>query len=281
MSWKTLIDAMVQLPMKDDVVGGSRHEHPLKDVLEAEPAIYWYPGSGHDLVPLVLDMPRNPTGRRLFPHLGSHQAKPLLLWMNDYNDCSTGFHDQGEHPVDLGGARPIVRIEGEPGRFCIPIPAQSAGDMSAATIPLTVFKARVMNAKPRRRPRHVRPLGGDLCTVFYSAVESEMLLRTIFAPHRIRVEIVALVKQGGFSNQRADFSQYKDIPRLLTEFTRDVGPVQAYLVDNNVKIRDYHSLERLWQPAWGFCGTRMWVPNKDMIYLARGGCSSRSGAAGA
>jgi len=48
MSWKTLIDSLISLPMFDDAVGSSHHEQTLKDVLEAEPAIYWYPGCGED-----------------------------------------------------------------------------------------------------------------------------------------------------------------------------------------------------------------------------------------
>jgi hypothetical protein len=256
MSWKTLIDSMVQLPMEDDIVGCNRNEQTLKEVLEVDPAIYWYPGSGNDLAPLVLDVPRNPTKRRLFPLHGARQGKPLLLWMNDYNDSFAGFPDQREYRVKLGDVQATVEITESPGRSVIPA-GRPPGNKRATAIPVTVFKARVMGVEPARRRRSVRPPGGDLYTVFYSAAESENLLRSIFVPHCIPIQVVALVRQGGFSDQRLHFEQYQDIKRLLENFRSKVGKVQAYLADNEVQIPNY---ERFGQPfpGWGYNGVQMW-----------------------
>jgi hypothetical protein len=273
MSWKSLIDSMVHLPMMEDVVGKGCGEQLLKDVLEAEPAIYWYPGAGDDVAALVLDMPQNPTGRRLFPLRGHRQGKPLLLWMNDYLDGYAAFPSGGKDiggkfDVNLGKVQATVKIENSPCRFVIQTAGTSPSNQRATAIPLTIFQARVkskpsMKGKPARYERDVK---GDLYTVFYSAAESEMLLRLVFAAHRIPVEVVALIKQGGFSVQRghfdkSGFEQYRDIPRLLTEFAPQVGQVQAYLVDEDVNIPNYKPLPHPNQSAWGEgVGARMWVP---------------------
>ena len=56
------------------------------------PSIYWYPGSGSDFRPLVLDVPNNGAGRRLLrttcPDL---TEDPVVFWMNDYADYYAEF----------------------------------------------------------------------------------------------------------------------------------------------------------------------------------------------
>jgi len=47
---------------------------------------FWYPGSGDDLTPLMLDVPNNPAGRRLLRLNGKPQSNPVLFWMNDYSE---------------------------------------------------------------------------------------------------------------------------------------------------------------------------------------------------
>ena len=260
MSWEALLGSLDECVTWDTLSKGREQcEALLRSVIEQDPAIYWYPGSGDDLTPLVLDVPSNPTGRRLFPVAGVQQGRPLLLWMNDFLDYHFGF-PSGEasckHDVSVGeGIRAKVEVLGPVGRFLIPCPCRGETDRHIA-IPLAVFQIRVKN---RERGSRQRPDEGDVYTVFFSAAESEFLFRQVLAKHRIRIEVVALIAQAGFSIQRSDFQQYREVPLLLTEHAAQVGPVQAYLVDHDVEIPGPYVPTGNKVAGWGVGGATWWT----------------------
>ena len=272
MSWKTLIGSLIQHPMEGSA-GWSCPEQIIKDVLDAGPAVYWYSGSGDDLVPLVLDMPQNPTGRRLFPQRGTKQGKPLLLWMNDYQNSLAGFPYKNQFNIDLGNVQATVEIEQSPCRFVIPVKGLPQTFKRKRAIPLTLFQVRVKNKPPKKGMpgRYVRSLEGDIYTVFYSPVESEILLRSVFAAHEISVEVVAIIKQEGhFDRGGLPFSKqnksYQIIPKLMQECADQIGKVQAYLVDKDCTISGYEIKPHSPQiPDWGCGVVRMWEPLNSVV----------------
>jgi hypothetical protein len=237
MSWQTLLSKWQMCPTLDSLRSPQEVERMLQEIAAAKPDVYWYPGSGSDLTPLVLDPPGNPTGKRLFPLRGPKQGKNLILWMSDYLDAFWG----GPNGFDLGhsGAdierylRVKVEIVDPVGRFMIATDHVSTG--RTVSVPVAVFRVRVCGGNRG----YERPAEGDLYTVLFSPTESELLLQQVFVPHAIPVRVVALQRQGGFSVQRSHFKQYRDIPRLLRQHEPQLGRIDAYLVDHNVEIPGY------------------------------------------
>lgn len=66
--------------------------------VKSAPVIYWYPGCGTDLSPLILDVPNNPAGQHLcrINAAADDQSARIALWMNDYNT-----HQDGERTETL------------------------------------------------------------------------------------------------------------------------------------------------------------------------------------
>ena len=258
MSWRTLVESWSAVPTGTP----SDPEAVLGQLAQEDPDLYWYPGSGDDLMPFALDAPNNRTGERLFPLQGAKQKRKLVVWMNDFMDdfrsAPEGFSPSYVDAAAEQYLRLDVSVEETCGRFIVPI--HDFHRRMITPIPVTIFKVRVSGG----RVRTMRPAEGDLYTVVFSLAESEMLFRGLFVPHRLRVRVVALQRQGGCQRQLHEpdrpFNQYKDIPRLLAEHRRQVGQVEAYLVDHDVEIPDYHPITEL-LPHWGVEGTRMWVPN--------------------
>lgn len=268
MSWQTLIDSAQRSPtmwaMNDNVAVAA--ENLLNELANASPNIYWYPGSGDDLTPIVLDAPNNRTGKRLYPLRGNQQNEPLILWMSDYADHLVNFptgpwnrhislENAGHAPVEaqLEIIEPIHRFF---------IPGQTVGNLGRLfTIPMAVFTVRVSGG----HERYERPAGGDIYTIVFTPAESRILLNQVFLPHGLQIRVVALQRQGGCQAAhflQDGFEQYRDLPRLLAEHIDILGRVEAYLVDHNVRVPDYHMADHFPMPlmAWGVEGTRVWVP---------------------
>lgn len=264
MSWKTLVRSLGVFRTFASPPGDVREV--LESLVRDEPDIYWYPGSAGDLMPLALDAPNNPTGKRLFPLAGARQERKLILWMNDYLDAFLGgptdFKIYLDERVDCRRFNVEASPVGKVGRFVVPTKHRGCG--WPLSVPMAIFQVRVCSGASRYK----RPKAGDLYTVIFSAAESELLLRHVFKAHGLQIRVVALQRQGEFSCQRSHFEsgpgfeQYRDIPRLLRLHERTVGRVEAFLVDHDVEIPGYHPLtESL--PLWGTNGTRMWVPNES------------------
>ena len=235
MAWESLFNSARLIENSGPAPGFSWGE--ARTAIErAGPAIYWYPGSGNDLTPLVLDVPGNRTGGRLFPLAGSGQRRPLILWMSDYAPAYRNFPADHRGPADWNGEvwdRLGARVEviGQPIKLVVP-----SFEAPNACINLAIFRARVTNDAVAW---HRRPADGDEYTVIFSHAESEWLVRSVFAPDRLAIAVVALIRQGGFSCQRpfygheGGFQQYTDLPRLLASCSESVGDVAAYIVDRD------------------------------------------------
>ncbi|HVC97971.1 MAG TPA: hypothetical protein VND64_30145 [Pirellulales bacterium] len=277
MSWKTLFDAA-----RPDEHLSSRQQKrwdELRGAIEgSEPAIFWYAGSGTDMMPLVIDVPNNPAKQRLFPLVEERQRRPLILWMNDYDPYYADFPRARWRPCEHSSNGQLwkrlganVEKKGRPIDLTFPRDAQRRDDRP---VRLRFFHVRVTNdgrAGPRRRPE-----GGDQYTVVFSPSESEDLLRSLLAPHRLRIEMVALVRQGGLSGQRPahgfekPFQQYTGVPRLLGNLAAAVGQVSGYVVD-----REDWSLEGFREVAirlddWGADGARLFVRDGSDLAAAVG-----------
>lgn len=81
--------------------------------MKAAPMIYWYPGCGTDLSPLILDVPNNPTGQRLYRinAAAADQSAPIVLWMNDYSAHQDGFPRPGPIAVHYSHGMGVFRWE--------------------------------------------------------------------------------------------------------------------------------------------------------------------------
>ena len=227
--------------------------------LETVPDICWYPGSGCDLTPLLLDVPKNPTGRRLFTVGNNHTEKPIMLWMNDYSGEFQNFPDNttlgkkirtsyyrqlwGEHHacVTLGKIKEEYRFKNQR---------------------ITLFTATVKN---RKQGKHLRPESGDEYLVCFSNSESEQLFKTIFRKYCFHICAVMLIKQAGFSGQKYDFEQYEALPEMITKYSEDVGMVDYCVIDERGQsdekpvaevLSDYSSVGGA--ENWGYGSARLY-----------------------
>ena len=203
------------------------------------PHIYWYPGCGTDLSPLILDVPNNPTGERMYrinQKEASHSA-PVVLWMNDYSKYQEGFPRPGPICVNYSRGTGSLRWEyfgddrwrgwnGYEAR--LEIDHHQERYLLEAEIPITLFTVTVHNSN---QGIHTRPSNGDRYLVIYSNCASHDLLRKVLVPFGIRPRCVALIRQGGFSSQLY-YEQYIDLPAWLTERENELGgPVDLYVID--------------------------------------------------
>lgn len=208
----------------------SRDKKEISEILSSEPLLYWYPGCGHDLTPLLLDLPNNPTGQRLYPLRGEKQEKNLLLWMSDYVDDTllflSGVKEDGLQSPQMSRLGSFS-IEGPVEHYGLMLFDLTFRHYMPGVVPLSVFHVRV---KSKRRKPHQRPEEGDLYTVIFSFCESEILLRQVFLRHSVQVSVVAIIGQSSWGCMRKDFNQRTDLPRLLGE----TGKVEAYITDIDI-----------------------------------------------
>jgi hypothetical protein len=207
--------------------------------LQKAPDIYWYPGCGSDLSPLILDVPNNPTGERLYRVNATSldQAQPIVLWMNDYSSYQPGFPRPG--PIQVSYDRVSAAFRWEISRddrwrgwnqydTALEIHRHQERYLFEDELPLTFFTVTVKN---RNQGIHTRPDLGDKYLVIYSNCASHELLRRVLLPFGIRPRCVALIRQGGFSGQ-LHYEQYIELPAWLAEREADLGgPVDLYVID--------------------------------------------------
>lgn len=188
--------------------------------------LYWYPGSGSDLTPLLFDVPNNPSGRRLLRVSKNNGRSPVLLWMNDYWDEYEHFPQQellGRDYVpaysDLWNHYGTVARVGS---------LKENYELDSG-IPLALFTVSVWN---RPGGSHFRGDAGDEYLVVFSHCDSEVLLDQAFIKYGIPISTVALIKQGSFSGQRQGFFQYVDIPIEIQKAREHVGQVDYWVIDD-------------------------------------------------
>jgi len=229
-----------------EFIGGLTPLHQRKPVLlrrlsqfAQAPHIYWYPGCGTDLSPLILDVPNNPTGERLYRlnAQATDQSAPIVLWMNDYNQHQQDFPKPGQIHVRYEAVSRAFRWEySRNDRWRgwshygvrLEVNRHQERYLFEGEIPVTLFTVTVFN---RHQGIHTRPVSGDRYLGIYSNCASHELLRKVLLPFGIRPRCVALIRQGGFSGQ-LHYDQYIDLPDWLTEREAELGgPVDLYVID--------------------------------------------------
>lgn len=231
--WKGFINRLTPLGRGKPVLLNqiSRFDRP--------PNIYWYPGCGTDLSPVILDVPNNPTGRRLFRLNNALNKKdiPIILWMNDYSSYQTGFPASGLIHVHYSHGSGALRWDyfGDDrwrgwNRYetRLEVSRHRERYIFGNEIPITLFSVTVQNSN---QGIHTRPLQGDRYLVIYSNCASHELISRVLSPYAIRPVCVALIRQGGFSGQ-LHYEQYIDLPIWLCEREKELGgPVDLYVID--------------------------------------------------
>jgi hypothetical protein len=225
--WQDILEALAPI---------SNNKPVLKAHLErfkSAPDIYWYPGCGTDLSPLILDVPNNPTGERIYRLNGGRNlgSKPLILWMNDHSAYQIGFPRPGQIKVEYNDYR-LFETDGWRGwedfRARLEVGKHQESYLFGDEIPIKLFSVTVSNTN---QGKHSRPTEGDRYLVIYSNCASHDLLRRVLLPFAIRPRCVALIRQGGFSSQ-LHYEQYIDLPAWLTEREKELnGPVDMYVID--------------------------------------------------
>jgi hypothetical protein len=237
-SWAEFVDGLI--PIGDDV--GTSLKSLLAQ-LRRPPSVYWYPGSGDDLRPLVLDVPNNALGRRLFrtssPDL---EGDPVIFWMNDYYHSYAAFPNLGAEASEVPyppawlpeeERLPLVHRWDQWfgwGRYesTLKIAEQVERYVFRDRLPITLFTVNVKNID---QGKNNRPAEGDTYLVVFSNVPSHVLFEEAILPLRLNVTCVLLAKQGGFAGEICNYNQYEQIPTLVRAFEPELGPVDLYLID--------------------------------------------------
>lgn len=291
--WQEFIAGLV--PIYQDA------RHSLKDLLESltvSPSVYWYPGSGDDFRPLVLDVPNNAVGRRLFRTTCPDLHKdPVVFWMNDYSNYYADFpryetqSSETPYPNRWLSEERKAREEHQWdqwfgwGRYesKLAIAERVERYVFRERLPVTLF---TVNVKNRDQREHDRPEGGDTYLGIFSNVPSHVLFEEAILPMRLNVSCVLLSKQGGFAGEIFHYNQYEEIPALLRTFEPELGPVDLFLIDMNGQdeetktprfdsIKDYQYVGgpvRLgWQPCRAYArpGLRYQLKKKTSGYVAK------------
>jgi len=189
------------------------------------PDIFWYPGSGKDMVPLLLDVPNNPTNRRLYRINQKSEEKPLLFWMNDYCESLKDFPDDSLLGQELV---PEYRKLWEEYGGTISIGKNKESYLFDDNITITLFTANVRN---KSEGIHSREETGDEYLICFSSCDTDLLLRKIFAPYRFHLSMIALIKQNSHASQGRRFAPYTDLPDRMAKLEKKMGPVDFWVID--------------------------------------------------
>lgn len=228
--------------------------------LQTIPDIFWYPGSGKDLVPLLLDVPNNPTHERLYRINQESNEKPLLFWMNDYSDYLKDFPED-----NLLGQELVTQYD----------ELWKAYDATATigknreryriinrNVKITLF---TVNIRHQVKGIHAREETSDEYLVCFSSCDSELLLENVFVSYSFHLSVVALIKQGGFSCQRENLDQYKDLPDRVAKFKEKIGLVDFWITDSRGQsgkepaahvLREYEYIGGILR--WGWSPARLY-----------------------
>jgi hypothetical protein len=235
MSFNDFIAALT--PVENPI---SHHNQELLDQLRnLNPEIYWYPGSGKDYTPLMLDAPNNPTGRRLFRNNASDDH-PLLLWMTDINGMDPryglGYQSVEELYSSAASVHPKIKIE-----------QYMCGD-----IYVLLFAAHVRNSN---QGKYSRPADGDDYIVIFTGCDAIDNFHSIFEKYNIDISVISLIKQKNL---------YKDVPEIVRN-SKVVNDVDFWIVDQSGVddlINTFPELQYIGGPVpWGRVAARLFARN--------------------
>ena len=265
LAWQAFVEGLIPKT--------SGQSSELKDSLrrlKKKPSIYWYPGSGTDFKPLILDAPNNPTGRRLFRlNEPDFTEDPILFWMNDHSSYLSAEPTKRAFKVRDNWPWYIDKPDVDDGHYDgwgmygseLSIAEQREDYLFNESVPVVLF---TVNIKNKNQASRNRPPDGDKYLVIFSNTPSHVLFEEVIFPCRINVVCTLLAKQGGFSSQIKPFEQYRDIPKILRKCESELGPVDLYLLDdqahddetrrpNSPYIRDYDCLGARMRIGWEPC----------------------------
>jgi len=262
MKWKTFVDGLIP-----------ENKHQKTALIEKmaafpnAPDLIWYPGSGADLVPLLLDVPNNPTGRRIYRVDQKPDKTPLLFWMNDYGESFRNFPED-----ELLGKNFIPNYGNlwESYMASVDIGANAERYRSDRNVSITLFTATVKN---QLEGAHARKETGDEYLVCFSSCESESLFEKVISFYCLQLFMVILVGHSDFSKKRNGLDHYLDLPARISEMKDQVGEVVFWCVDRYgqkdskpiaTSLKDY---EYIGGPLnWGWSPARLYAkPGTDYL----------------
>jgi len=245
----------------------------LRDLLlelGGAPPIFWFPGSGIDLKPAILDA-QVPLFSK---HLLTKKAEPgcPLLLMNDYNVFLDPFLDSDnrsalrERPYYTWEQHPnlfeVIESENElswlnvkyrwrpssqgvePDNYLLAadlkLGKQVEHYLHNEVIPISIL---TLDVKERAiREQQIKDWSKQYLLMFSSAPSHQLFQELIF-PIKAHISAVLLAEQGGFSQQIRGFEQYRDVPNLLGMTEEELGQVETFILD--AQAFDRHTGEAL------------------------------------
>jgi len=227
--------------------------------------LHWYPGSGRDFTPLILDVPNNSIGKRLF-RVNSGESEDRILLMNDYSPLYEKFVGDD----DLNG--PIKsdyhEFWGEYGAV-----ASWGGRKEIYTFAEHVITLFTVVVKNSGQGIHDRPLSGDEYVVlFINSVTADLL--PIFSEYDIRLGAVFLIKQGGLSGQKI-FGHYEKLADKLKGWGLGLGDywvIDRYGIDDSKRpvCKDLDQFVYVGGPMkWGWPPARIYGRGNNYVRKRR------------
>ena len=196
--------------------------------INGKPSVYWYPGSGSDVNPIIYGDSDDPLSRRLLRIDNSASIEnPILFWMNDLHDLFERLETSKDSEDDSAYAPTYVLAE------------KREDYVFNKVVPITLFSLR-MQPRYKKNKFDAQNYESEYLVLF-SNVPSHVLFAEVIFPIRLNVACVLLAAQGGFSGQLFGFEQYRDIPKILSLTESELGPVDVYFLDkfahDNILLR--------------------------------------------
>lgn len=234
-SWKDFVQALKPVYARQ----GSRLKAKLGE-LKCKPDICWYPISGIDFGPLLLDSVTDFTRQRFLSASSLvFESGVTLLWLNDSSPdlLRTEMHQKScPRYLDISEHRFASYLRGL---------GKDAGEEGATHLLATTEESYLFNGKIPLTLLSVSPFGSNdsegAHIVVFSNVSSTELFRELIYPLRLRVKSIYL----GRSNALAPFAD-----RMLEEeiflLEQAAGyPHESRFLINEILARRYDGLDRL------------------------------------
>ncbi len=222
--------------------------------------LHWYPGSGRDFTPLILDVPNNPIRKRLL-RVNSGESEDRILLMNDYSRSYEKFiYDDELNGIIKSDYRELWDEYG-----AIAFWGRRKEVYTFAEHIITLFTVVVKNSG---QGIHDRPMYGDEYIVLFIHSKTEDLL-PIFSKYDIRVSVVFLIKQGGFSGQT--FGHYEKLAEKLKYWGLGLGDywvIDKCGVDDNKRpvCKELEQFVYVGGPMkWGWPPARIYGRGDDYV----------------
>ena len=246
MCWKELTEA-IDTSMCPDWL-----QPELEKLAAQNTPLYWYPGCGRDFSPVLFDRGAEPL-KRIFP-VGQDNA---LLLMSD-----------AEEVCDIAEpGRKDANLESWHKSYAIKVRKSWSGSLNGLTISFMRVAVTVAEGAPREY------------VVIYMPHDTQRVCADFIDKFNLDVDVVAIIRQGGFSRQLPGFDTCTDllpllnsrgraVPYCLHDGTIDIEPARAVgpdedewahpAADDGVLRTHGYIPTTLTVPQWGAGGVRLW-----------------------